>query len=432
MENKEPIGIKRLRNILNKLPAEDGKYICRFIYSDPLAGIYWLLLIIYVCILAGFLLWPFDFDLYLKNDARWIKNARGIEFPGTGQAVSNSSTQEFFDHMVRGSGLTLELWLETEDQNQFGPARILSYSIDPALRNFTIGQSSDRLVIRLRTTETSLNGMNPHLIVNSTFDNQSLQHVVITYDFSEQNVYINGEQRARSERLKGNFSNWDPACRLVIGNEVTGNRPWKGNLYYAAVFNRPLTEKEIRQNYLSGLPSQIDPGRMDGPGIKAKVPLTRYLFDHGKGDVIHDSGSELSPVNLFMPKYIQQETKPFLDFPKSYINNKSWFSDVVINILIFIPLGILIHGLFRGRWGLTLKISLAALVAGALFTLGVESMQHFSLTRNSSLIDVVTNMSGTALGIAMDRVYNIFLNYRAKHLQMKMAGKYPTGPVLSE
>ena len=409
---------KRLRNILNKLPVEDGKYICRFIYSDPLAGIYGLLLIIYTCILAGFLLWPFDFDLYLKNDARWIKNARGIEFLGTGQAVSNSSTQEFFDHMLRGSGLTLELWLETEDQNQFGPARILSYSIDPGSRNFTIGQSSDQLVVRLRTTETSLNGMNPHLIVNSCFDNRSLQHVVITYDFSEQKVYINGEQRARSDILKGDFSNWDPACRLVIGNEVTGNRPWKGKLYYAAVFNRPLTEKEIHQNYLSGLPSQIDPARMDGTGVKAKVPVTRYLFDRGKGDVIHDSGSESSSVNLFIPKYIKQSAKPFLEFSKSYINSKSGFSDAIINILIFIPLGILIHGMLRTRYGLTLKISLAALLVGTLFTLGAESMQHFSVTRYSSLIDVSTNMTGIVLGIAIDRVYDLFLNYRAERLQI--------------
>jgi hypothetical protein len=273
---------KRLKKILNKLSVEDAKYICRMIYSDPLAGIYWLLLFIYICILAGFLLWPFDFDIYRKNDARWIKSSRGIEFLENGQAVSNSPTQGFFDHMVGGSGLTLVLWLDTGDQYQFGPARIFSYSMDPKLRNFTIGQSSDQLVIRLRTTETTLNGTNPHLIVDSAFDNLSLQHVVITYDFSEQKVYINGEQRTRSEILKGDFSNWDPACKLVIGNEVTGNRPWKGKLYYAAVFNRPLTENEIRQNYLSGLPSQIDPGKQDGAGVKAKVPMTRYLFEHGK------------------------------------------------------------------------------------------------------------------------------------------------------
>ena len=409
---------KRLKKILNRLSTEDGKYICRLIYSDPLAGIYGLLLMIYICILAAFLLWPFDFNRFLKNDARWIKNSRGIEFLGAGQAVSNSSTQEFFDHMVRGSGLTLEFWLETEDQNQFGPARILSYSIDPGLRNFTIGQSSDHLVIRLRTTETSLNGTNPHLMVDNTFDDRSLQHVVITYDFSEQKVYVNGEERTRSEILKGDFSNWDPACRLVIGNEVTGRRPWKGKIYYTAIFNSPLTEREIRQNYLSGLPSQIDPGGIDGTGVNAKVPVIRYLFDHGKGDVIHNSGSELSSGNLYIPKYIQQATKPFLDFSKSYFISKSWFPDVVINILIFIPLGILIHGMLRARWGSTLKISLAALLAGTLFTLGVESIQHLSLTRNSSLIDVSTNMTGTALGIAIDRVYDLFLNYRAERLQM--------------
>ena len=38
--------------------------------------------------------------------------------------------------------------------------------------------------------------------------------------------------------------------------------------------------------------------------------------------------------------------------------------------------------------------------------------------RNSSLIDVSMNMTGIALGIAIDRVYNLFLNYRAERLQM--------------
>ena len=410
----------RLKKILRGLSAEDGKYICRLIYSDPLAGIYWMLLIIYFFILSGFLLWPFDFAFYIKNDARWIRSSKGIEFVETGQAVSNFSNQEFFNRLLNGSGLTLELWLETEDLNQFGPARILSYSINPGRRNFTIGQSQDQLIVRLRTTETSLNGMNPHLIVDDTFNYQSLQHMVITYDFSEQKVYSNGEQRARSEILKGDFSNWDPSCRLVMGNEVTGRRPWKGKIFYAAVFDRPLTEQEVRQNYLSGIPSKVNRGSKRISDFEAKTPVARYLFEDEKGDVIHDSGSDSSPVNLFIPKYIQHEKRPFLDFSTDYFQGKLWFTDVTINILIFIPLGILIHGMLRTRCGLTLKISLAALLAGTLFTFGVESMQHFSMTRNSSLIDIFVNMTGTALGIATDRAYNLFLDYRAEGLQMRL------------
>ena len=157
---------------------------------------------------------------------------------------------------------------------------------------------------------------------------------------------------------------------------------------------------------------------MENGGFKVKIPVTRYLFSEKKGDTIYDSGSNLSPVNLFMPKYIWGGTQPFQYFQKGYFKSHRWFSDVIINILIFIPLGILLHGMLRVRWGLTLKISLAALLAGTLFTLGVESMQLFSLTRNPSFIDVAMNMSGTSLGIAMDRGYNLFLNYRAERLQM--------------
>jgi len=148
--------------------------------------------------------------------------------------------------------------------------------------------------------------------------------------------------------------------------------------------------------------------------------VARYLFEDERGDVIHDSGSDSSLVNLFIPKYIQHETRPFFDFSTDYFQSRLWFTDVTINILIFIPLGILIHGILRTRCGLTLKISLAALLAGTLFTFGVESMQHFSMTRHSSLIDIFVNMTGTALGIATDRAYNLFLDYRAERLQMRL------------
>ena len=437
--------INRLRKIVSKLSTEDGKFICRVIYRDPLTGIYSILLIIYVFILGSSLLWPFDFISIVRNDARWIENSKGIEFLEIGQAVSNASNQEFFDRLVKGSGLTLEVWLNTEDLSQSGPARILSYSKDQVSRNFTIGQSHDQLVVRLRTTETSLNGMNPHLIVDDIFNDKSLQHIVIIYNLLEQSVYINSEQKARSEILKGSFSNWDPYCHLVIGNEVTGDRPWKGKIYYVAIYDRPLTKKEIRQNYLSGLHSKVKWGDtkdtelkakglvarflvylselhskinnwgIKRAGVEAKSLVARYLFDEGQGDVIHDSSSALNPMDLYMP--IKLKVKPFLRFSIDSLDNKSQFSDIIINILIFIPLGIFIHGMLRSRFGLTLKISIAGLLVGTLFTLGVESIQHFIMTRDSSLIDVFTNMTGIALGIVLDRAYTMFLNGQAERIQ---------------
>ena len=39
----------------------------------------------------------------------------------------------------------------------------------------------------------------PHLIVDGSFNDKSLQHMVIIYDFIEQRVYINGELKAQSD-----------------------------------------------------------------------------------------------------------------------------------------------------------------------------------------------------------------------------------------
>ena len=166
-----------LKKILERISPADGKYICKVVYRDPFTDIYSILLIIYILILGGFLLWPFDFVSLVKNDARWIGNPTGIEFLKTGQAESKSSTRELYDRLVKGRGLTLEMWLQTEDLNQFGPARILSYSKNPGLRNFTIGQSRDKLVVRLRTTKTNPNGMIPHLIIGDVFKYRRLQHI---------------------------------------------------------------------------------------------------------------------------------------------------------------------------------------------------------------------------------------------------------------
>lgn len=408
----------RLKKIVDRLSTEDEKYICRVICRDPFTDIYSILLATYVFILVVFLLWPFDFVSFSKNDARWIKNSNGIEFLKMGQAMSISSPQKFIDRLVKGKGLTLEAWIKTEDLYQSGPARIFSYSIDIVSRNFTLCQLRDKLVFRLRTTETNLNGMNPHLIIGDIFNDRSLRHMVITYDFTEQRVYINGEQKAKSNVLKGDFSNWDPSCNLVIGNEVTGNRPWKGKIYYVAIFDRALTEKEIRQNYLSGLKNKTSKMSTKHTGFKAEGPVARYFFNEGNDGVIHDSGTVSTPLNLFIPKNIEHKTEPLLSGSFHSPMSKSQFSDIIINILIFIPLGILIHGMLRTHWGLTIKMSLATLVVGTSFSLGVESIQYFSLTRNSSLVDVATNMTGITVGIVMYRCYTLFLNYKTKQLEM--------------
>lgn len=44
-----------------------------------------------------------------------------------------------------------------------------------------------------------------------------------------------------------NLSNWDSSFPLVIGNELTGNRPWNGTISQLSIANHSLSEQEISQ-----------------------------------------------------------------------------------------------------------------------------------------------------------------------------------------
>ena len=153
--------------------------------------------------------------------------------------------------------ITLEAWLCPANTTQDGPARVITLSSDPSNRNFTLGQGassdgpSDVYDSRVRTTEQSDNGL-PSLSSPSGSLTAQLTHVVYTRDASGvARIYIDGVEEVHGT-VSGNFSNWDEAFRLALGNELTGNRPWLGEFHRVAVFNRALSQSEVIQNFNAG------------------------------------------------------------------------------------------------------------------------------------------------------------------------------------
>jgi hypothetical protein len=196
--------IKSIRIIYNKLNQEERQYFKELLFGDPLTKIYFRVTVAYLLIMGIALLWPFDFALIERNNAQWIRDPAGISFRDDGQLISDGPARGLFEHMQKGRGLSIEVWIETDHIGQTGPARIISYSLNSLSRNFTLGQSFDQLIFRLRTTETDLNGTRPHLVVDNVFMGKELLHIVVTYNFSEQLVFVNGELRNKARFLKCN------------------------------------------------------------------------------------------------------------------------------------------------------------------------------------------------------------------------------------
>jgi hypothetical protein len=79
-----------------------------------------------------------------------------------------------------------------------------------------------------------------------------LSHVVYTRDATGvARIYVDGVERA-SGMVGGDFSNWDGGFRLALANELTGDRPWLGEFYLVAIFNRALSQAEVSQNFEAG------------------------------------------------------------------------------------------------------------------------------------------------------------------------------------
>ena len=58
-------------------------------------------------------------------------------------------------------------------------------------------------------------------------------------------IAIAGTLMLVHHRPKSDFSNWNPAFHLAIGNELTGNRPWVGTISYLAIYPFAMSPPQI-------------------------------------------------------------------------------------------------------------------------------------------------------------------------------------------
>jgi hypothetical protein len=89
-----------------------------------------------------------------------------------------------------------------------------------------------------------------------------------------------------------NFRNWDPRFSLQIGNEATGDKPWLGKIFLAALYNRALLADEITRHFQAGF-SSLEKGSSE-----QVAPVALYTFNEDTGHTIHDMSGFGSPLDL--------------------------------------------------------------------------------------------------------------------------------------
>ena len=109
---------------------------------------------------------------------------------------------------------------------------------------------------------------------------------------------------------------------FVVGDSLTNNNSWEGDLSALAIYRHEVTPEQVMMNVKSWVKSGHPEENVSGK------PDALYLFDEDEGNLIHDRGS--SGVNLSIPERYVVAQQILLDSPWNAFE-PTW--DYVLNIL---------------------------------------------------------------------------------------------------
>ncbi|HVW02124.1 MAG TPA: DUF1549 domain-containing protein, partial [Planctomycetaceae bacterium] len=224
----------------------------------------------------------------------------GLEVTRKTLMTSERPATRLSQAIKKSEALTIEAWIQPADVEQAGPARIVTQSRNPGERNFTLGQDKDRFEVRLRTTQTSTNGI-PALVSTPRAASTELTHVAYTWSAREGKgrLYVNGRLNAE-QAFAGSVSNWDDSYPLSLANELTGDRPWRGAYRLVAIYSRDLSAEEVARNHAAGAPGSIDYAALLPPSHPGKVDFLKDIQPllRKRCFECHSAGNEEGGVNL--------------------------------------------------------------------------------------------------------------------------------------
>jgi mono/diheme cytochrome c family protein len=193
-------------------------------------------------------------NLSLSGAVEWF-GGWGLNFTGGKAQASTVSSAKLAAGIQATGEYAIEAWVAPGNVVQEN-ARIVSYSASPDTRNFNLGQTMYNYDFFNRTDGSDANG-NPQVSTPDAAEvlQATLQHVVVNFDpVTGRSIFVNGILVQNQDPAPGgSLADWDDTFAFVLGNEVSGDRPWQGVVRLVAIHNRVLTQAQILQNYEAGV-----------------------------------------------------------------------------------------------------------------------------------------------------------------------------------
>ena len=280
--------------------------------------------------------WPI-----VDNHAVW--RGEVIAFPTPGLARSTHLPEWTADalasHTVRVSLAVLPY-----RERQTGPARIFTSSYSPHLRNLTIAQEGRDLVLRVRADERDDNGR-PEYRFADIFTANRWHRIDLTIAPGRMLLAVEDRTLLDTRLSRTPLTRFHPGYFVALGNEVTANRPWLGEIARATVTTPRRSVEYVNREE-----------------IRLPQPARRF--------------------------HAQPKLRPF-----SVWNPGDW----AVNLIAFVPFGCVVGAASSGARA---RGFVHALAAGFALSLLIELCQFGLPGRFPSVDDLILNTLGSVLGFA--------------------------------
>ena len=336
-------------------------------------------------------LWPFN--PIPRNHVDWIPGRNGLRFTVPG-IVTASVPIEMARNGITDS-CTVELWVRPTDILQ--GAVILGFYSAENPRQLEFRQWTDGLLVTHEIRSRHYQLISTKFDVDHAFHTEQWVLITTVFQPSGTTVYLNGRSSHFFSRFR--ISPRDVSGQIVLGNSSVDYAPWSGKIRGLEIYATGLTAKDAWMHYQDwGETNRIGTHSttLISPYPHLFGAMVRYDFNEGGGSKIYNEIG--SPPDLEIPAAFNIPHKPRLrSVTDDFAPNWSYAGDLAVNVLGFVPLGILLCRCWRRSKGKKQSVVYTILI-GAALSLTIELLQFYVPRRNSGMTDIMTNALGTWLG----------------------------------
>ena len=340
-------------------------------------------------------------DFFPPNNAAWLTDRTGIRFEKNSIAYTDPITNLIHEHISPEREFSIEIALKPKSFQEEGFSFIFSIHGGHDRSQFLIGQWRASLIV-MNGDDYDNHRKTKRIFFKSTSAVPNMQLLTVTTDSEGSKIYIDGHLVSSRKDLHLEIPD-EKTARLLLGNSVYGNHPWKGEIYGVAVFEKLLSQKDVEVHFQSWSKNRRFP--------LAKQPPPSILFplDEKGGTLAADYTDAAhflhipSKMKILSPSLFSRGRLGLL-FSRSIFTNR----DALLNFFGFIPLGVLLSATLFRLGGRSERHSITiTLAAGFFVSLFIETVQAWMPDRSSDIQDLILNTAGALTGAVICKYFLI-------------------------